>query len=87
MEVKDDNPYSRLMALKRMGVVENYEEIRKYAVIVVGIGGVGLGIDQNMLSASTYTKHLQTAKAKFGARKTSGNRLIFSRNPSRLSRD
>ena len=25
MEVKDDNPYSRLMALKRMGVVENYE--------------------------------------------------------------
>jgi len=24
-EVKDDNPYSRLMALKRMGVVENYE--------------------------------------------------------------
>lgn len=24
-EVRDDNPYSRLMALKRMGVVENYE--------------------------------------------------------------
>ncbi len=23
--VKDDNPYSRLMALKRMGVVKNYE--------------------------------------------------------------
>jgi len=23
-EVKDSNPYSRLMALKRMGVVENY---------------------------------------------------------------
>jgi len=24
-EVKDSNPYSRLMALKRMGVVANYE--------------------------------------------------------------
>lgn len=24
-EVKNDNPYSRLMALKKMGVVENYE--------------------------------------------------------------
>jgi hypothetical protein len=24
-EVVDSNPYSRLMALKRMGVVENYE--------------------------------------------------------------
>ena len=23
--VKDDNPYSRLMALKKMGIVENYE--------------------------------------------------------------
>lgn len=23
-EVKDDNPYSRLMALKKMGIVENY---------------------------------------------------------------
>ena len=41
MEVKDDNPYSRLMALKRMGVVDNYEDIRKFAVLVVGIGGVG----------------------------------------------
>lgn len=27
-EVKDDNPYSRLMALKRMGIVDNYEAIR-----------------------------------------------------------
>ena len=24
-EVVDDNPYSRLMALKRMGIVKNYE--------------------------------------------------------------
>jgi len=40
-EVKDSNPYSRLMALKRMGVVENYEDIRKYSIIIVGIGGIG----------------------------------------------
>merc|ERR1719291_680538 len=29
------------MALKRMGVVEDYEKIRTFAVIIVGIGGVG----------------------------------------------
>lgn len=41
MEVRDDNPYSRLMALKRMGVVQDYEKIRTYTVLIVGIGGVG----------------------------------------------
>ena len=40
-EVKDSNPYSRLMALKRMGVVSNYEEIRSFTVLIVGIGGIG----------------------------------------------
>ncbi|KAL0491787.1 ubiquitin-like modifier-activating enzyme [Acrasis kona] len=40
-EVTDDNPYSRLMALKRMGIVENYERIKDYSVAIVGIGGVG----------------------------------------------
>ncbi|KAK0137777.1 Ubiquitin-like modifier-activating enzyme 5 [Merluccius polli] len=40
-EVVDSNPYSRLMALKRMGIVEDYEKIRSYAVAVVGVGGVG----------------------------------------------
>lgn len=29
------------MALKRMGVVDNYEDIRKKCVAVVGVGGVG----------------------------------------------
>ena len=29
------------MALKRMGIVENYEKIREYTVAVVGVGGVG----------------------------------------------
>ena len=40
-EVKDDNPYSRLMALKTMGVVANYERIRDFTIIIVGIGGIG----------------------------------------------
>lgn len=40
-EVVDSNPYSRLMALKRMGVVENYEDIRKFSVAIIGVGGVG----------------------------------------------
>lgn len=40
-EVKADNPYSRLMALKRMGVVENYTEIREKSVAVIGVGGIG----------------------------------------------
>lgn len=40
-EVVDSNPYSRLMALKRMGVVSDYEKIRTYAVAIVGVGGVG----------------------------------------------
>ncbi|KHN78899.1 Ubiquitin-like modifier-activating enzyme 5 [Toxocara canis] len=40
-EVVDSNPYSRLMALKRMGIVKNYEMIREKSVLVVGIGGVG----------------------------------------------
>lgn len=29
------------MALKRMGIVDNYEEIRKFTVVIVGIGGIG----------------------------------------------
>lgn len=29
------------MALQRMGIVKNYEDIRKYTVVVVGVGGVG----------------------------------------------
>lgn len=40
-EVVDSNPYSRLMALQRMGIVKEYERIREKTVAVVGIGGVG----------------------------------------------
>ena len=37
----DSNPYSRLMALKRMGIVDDYERIRSFSVAIVGLGGVG----------------------------------------------
>ena len=40
-EVVDSNPYSRLMALQRMGIVHNYQRIRDKTIAVVGIGGVG----------------------------------------------
>lgn len=39
--MKDDNPYSRLMALKKMGIVENYADIKKKTVLVIGVGGIG----------------------------------------------
>ena len=37
-------PYSRLMALKTMGVVKNYERVRDFSVAVIGIGGVGVPV-------------------------------------------
>lgn len=37
----DSNPYSRLMALQRMGIVKDYERIRSKTVAIVGVGGVG----------------------------------------------
>eukprot|EP01132_Coremiostelium_polycephalum_P002501 gene2501-3094_t len=40
-EVVDSNPYSRLMALKKMGIVNNYEDIKNKSVIIVGLGGIG----------------------------------------------
>ncbi|XP_031369263.1 ubiquitin-like modifier-activating enzyme 5 isoform X2 [Apis dorsata] len=40
-EVNDSNPYSRLMALKRMGIVNNYESIKELTIAIVGIGGIG----------------------------------------------
>ena len=40
-EAVSTNPYSRLMALQKMGVVENYEQIRNFSAIIVGVGGVG----------------------------------------------
>lgn len=40
-EVVDSNPYSRLMALQRMGIVKDYQKIRDFSIAIIGIGGVG----------------------------------------------
>lgn len=32
---------SRLMALKRMGIVSDYERIRNFTAMIVGVGGIG----------------------------------------------
>lgn len=40
-DVAEWNPYSRLMALQSMGVVEDYQSIRKLSIAIVGVGGVG----------------------------------------------
>ena len=54
-EVVDSNPYSRLMALKRMGIVDNYEAIREKAVAVVGVGGVGSVTAEMLTRLATMT--------------------------------
>lgn len=41
--------YSRLMALKRMNIVRNYEDIRNFSVALIGLGGVG-SVAAEMLS-------------------------------------
>ena len=41
--VKDDNPYSRLMALKKMGIVENYAVI---SLIILKVNKVKKRIDR-----------------------------------------
>jgi ubiquitin-like modifier-activating enzyme 5 len=42
-EVVDSNPYSRLMALQRMGIVQDYERIREKTVSACGLRRAGLG--------------------------------------------
>ncbi|MCQ2821516.1 MAG: HesA/MoeB/ThiF family protein [archaeon] len=37
----DTNQYSRLIALQKMGILDNYEKIREFSAIIVGIGGIG----------------------------------------------
>lgn len=55
------------MALQRMGIVKNYEDIRKFTVVVVGVGGVG-SVTAEMLTrcgigkVMIYYKHHLCAK-------------------------
>lgn len=41
MIIEPEPDPSRLYALKKMGLIENYEDITKKTVIVIGVGGVG----------------------------------------------
>ncbi|PNF31235.1 Ubiquitin-like modifier-activating enzyme 5 [Cryptotermes secundus] len=82
-EVVDSNPYSRLMALKRMGIVDNYEKIRDFTVAVVGIGGVG-SVTAEMLTRCGIGKLLLFDYDKVEL--ANMNRLFFQPHQAGLSK-
>lgn len=82
-EVVDANPYSRLMALQRMGIVKNYEEIRTFTVAVVGVGGVG-SVTAEMLTRCGIGKLILFDYDK--VEMANMNRLFFQPNQSGLSK-
>uniref|UniRef100_A0A8C1FBA2 Ubiquitin-like modifier-activating enzyme 5 n=2 Tax=Cyprinus carpio TaxID=7962 RepID=A0A8C1FBA2_CYPCA len=82
-EVVDSNPYSRLMALKRMGIVQDYESIRSYAVAVVGVGGVG-SVTAEMLTRCGIGKLLLFDYDKVEL--ANMNRLFFQPHQAGLSK-
>jgi len=82
-EVRDDNPYSRLMALKRMGIVEDYERIRTFSVAVVGVGGVG-SVTAEMLTRCGVGKLLLFDYDKVEL--ANMNRLFFQPHQAGLSK-
>eukprot|EP00079_Xenopus_tropicalis_P036328 XP_017950099.1 PREDICTED: ubiquitin-like modifier-activating enzyme 5 isoform X1 [Xenopus tropicalis] len=82
-EVVDSNPYSRLMALKRMGIVEDYEKIRTFTVAVVGVGGVG-SVTAEMLTRCGIGKLLLFDYDK--VEMANMNRLFFQPHQAGLSK-
>eukprot|EP00731_Ephydatia_muelleri_P019460 Em0012g285a len=82
-EVVDSNPYSRLMALKRMGVVQDYERIRQFSVAVVGVGGVG-SVTAEMLTRCGIGKLLLFDYDKVEL--ANMNRLFFKPDQSGMSK-
>ncbi|XP_068092383.1 ubiquitin-like modifier-activating enzyme 5 isoform X3 [Hyperolius riggenbachi] len=82
-EVVDSNPYSRLMALKRMGIVEDYEKIRSFTVAVVGVGGVG-SVTAEMLTRCGIGKLLLFDYDKVEL--ANMNRLFFQPHQAGLSK-
>uniref|UniRef100_A0A8C8TPV1 Ubiquitin-like modifier-activating enzyme 5 n=2 Tax=Peromyscus maniculatus bairdii TaxID=230844 RepID=A0A8C8TPV1_PERMB len=82
-EVVDSNPYSRLMALKRMGIVSDYEKIRTYAVAIVGVGGVG-SVTAEMLTRCGIGKLLLFDYDKVEL--ANMNRLFFQPHQAGLSK-
>lgn len=82
-EVKDSNPYSRLMALQRMGIVQNYERIREKSVAVVGVGGVG-SVTADMLTRCGVGKLILFDYDKVEL--ANMNRLFFTPDQAGLSK-
>eukprot|EP00911_Craspedida_sp_UC1_P002724 UC1_evm1s2000 len=82
-EVVDSNPYSRLMALQRMKIVENYEAIRDKTVMVVGVGGVG-SVTAEMLTRCGVGKLLLFDYDK--VEMANMNRLFFQPHQAGLSK-
>lgn len=82
-EVVDSNPYSRLMALKRMGIVDNYEKIRDYSIAIVGIGGVG-SVTSEMLTRCGIGKLIMFDYDKVEL--ANMNRLFFRPDQSGMSK-
>lgn len=82
-EVVDSNPYSRLMALQRMGIVKDYERIRDKSVAVVGIGGVG-SVTADMLTRCGIGKLILFDYDKVEL--ANMNRLFFTPDQAGLSK-
>ncbi|XP_055371266.1 ubiquitin-like modifier-activating enzyme 5 [Condylostylus longicornis] len=82
-EVVDSNPYSRLMALQRMGIVENYQRIREKSVAIIGIGGVG-SVTADMLTRCGIGKLLLFDYDKVEL--ANMNRLFFTPDQAGLSK-
>lgn len=75
--------FSRLMALKRMGIVENYENIRSFTVAIVGVGGVG-SVASEMLTRCGIGKLILFDYDKVEL--ANMNRLFFQPHQSGLSK-
>ncbi|XP_058468251.1 ubiquitin-like modifier-activating enzyme 5 [Malaya genurostris] len=82
-EVTDSNPYSRLMALQRMGIVNNYDRIRQRSVAIVGVGGVG-SVTADMLTRCGIGKLILFDYDKVEL--ANMNRLFFTPDQAGLSK-
>lgn len=82
-EVVDSNPYSRLMALQRMGIVQDYERVREKSVAVVGVGGVG-SVTADMLTRCGIGKLILFDYDKVEL--ANMNRLFFTPDQAGLSK-
>jgi len=82
-EVVDSNPYSRLMALQRMEIVEKYENIRLHTVAIVGVGGVG-SVTAEMLTRCGIGKLILFDYDK--VEMANMNRLFFQPHQAGLSK-